>query len=211
MDTVIVAFENAKFVRQLRELLESAGVAECLPCSSGDQVRRLLQRQGACCVICGPHLTDGPSEWLFDDLPPSCLMLMVGPKHQLDLCGSPDIFKLPTPLRREETILTVRLLIQFSHRMERFARSSRSSAEQRDIDRAKRALMEKKGLTEEEATGSRSGVWTRAGVWSRPPGRCWRSWRSRRPKDRASSGPELGPELVLFLVCFSWLRKRGWG
>ena len=100
MDTVIVAFENAKFVRQLRELLESAGVAECLPCSSGDQVRRLLQRQGACCVICGPHLTDGPSEWLFDDLPPSCLMLMVGPKHQLDLCGSPDIFKLPTPLRR---------------------------------------------------------------------------------------------------------------
>lgn len=151
MDTVIVAFENAKFVRQLRELLESAGVAECLPCSSGDQVRRLLQRQGACCVICGPHLTDGPSEWLFDDLPPSCLMLMVGPKHQLDLCGSPDIFKLPTPLRREETVLTVRLLIQFSHRMERFARSSRSSAEQRDIDRAKRALMEKKGLTEEEA------------------------------------------------------------
>ncbi len=151
MDTVIVAFENAKFVRQLRELLESAGVAECLPCSSGDQVRRLLQRQGACCVICGPHLTDGPSEWLFDDLPPSCLMLMVGPKHQLDLCGSPDIFKLPTPLRREETVLTVRLLIQFSHRMERFARSSRSSAEQRDIDRAKRALMEKRDLTEEEA------------------------------------------------------------
>ena len=97
MDTVIVAFENAKFVRQLRELLESSGVAECLPCSSGDQVRRLLQRQGACCVICGPHLTDGPSEWLFDDLPPSCLMLMVGPKHQLDLCGSPDIFKLPPP------------------------------------------------------------------------------------------------------------------
>lgn len=151
MDTVIVAFENAKFVRQLRELLETAGVAECLPCSSGDQVRRLLQRQGAGCVICGPHLSDGPSEWLFDDLPPSCLMLMVGPKHQLDLCGNPDIFKLPTPLRREETILTVRLLLQFSRRMERFARTSRSSAEQRDIDRAKKALMEKKGLTEEEA------------------------------------------------------------
>ena len=143
MDTVIVAFENAKFVRQFRDLLESAGVAECLPCSSGDQVRRLLQRQGASCVICGPHLTDGPAEWLFEDLPPACLMLMVGPKHQLDLCGSPDIFKLATPLRREETILTVRLLIQFSRRMERMVRSSRSASEQRDI--------EQKGLTEEEA------------------------------------------------------------
>lgn len=151
LDTVIVAFENTKFIRQLQELLEGSGVAECLPCSSGDQVRRLLQRQGACCVICGPHLTDGPSEWLFDDLPPSCLLLLVGPKYQLDLCGNPDIFKLPTPLRRDETTLTVRLLIQFSHRMERTLRTSRSTAEQREIDRAKRALMELRGLTEEEA------------------------------------------------------------
>lgn len=63
----------------------------------------------------------------------------------------PGYLQAPHPLRREETILTVRLLIQFSHRMERFACSSRSSAEQRDIDRAKRALMEKRGLTEEEA------------------------------------------------------------
>ncbi len=60
-------------------------------------------------------------------------------------------FALTAAVSGEETVLTVRLLIQFSHRMERFARSSRSSAEQRDIDRAKRALMEKKGLTEEEA------------------------------------------------------------
>ena len=146
MDTVIVAFENAKFVRQLRELLESSGVAECLPCSSGDQVRRLLQRQGACCVVCGPHLTDGPSEWLFDDLPPSCLMLMVGPKHQLDLCGSPDIFKLPTPLRREETVLTVRLLIQFSHRMERFAPGSVCAAARGAFGRAGGACFDNRAL-----------------------------------------------------------------
>ena len=151
MDTVIVAFENAKFVRQFRDLMESAGVAECLPCSSGDQVRRLLQRQGASCVICGPHLTDGPAEWLFEDLPPACLMLMVGPKHQLDLCGSPDIFKLATPLRREETILTVRLLIQFSRRMERMVRSSRSASIRRDIGPAHRALTAQMGPSEEEA------------------------------------------------------------
>ena len=151
MDTVIVAFENAKFVRQFRELLEGAGAAECIPCSSGDQVRRLFQRQGASCVICGPHLADGPAEWLCDDLPPACLMLMVGPQHQLDLCENPDVFKLSTPLRREETVSTVRLLIQFSHRMERFVRRSRSTADQREIDRAKKALMELRGLTEEEA------------------------------------------------------------
>lgn len=151
MNTVIAAFENPKFGRQVGELLEGAGAAQVLPCSSGDQVRRLLQRQGAGCVVCGPRLTDGPSEWLVDDLPPSCLMLMVGPKHQLDLCGNPDVFKLPTPLRREETLLTIRLLLQFSRRLERTTRTSRAAAEQREIDRAKRFLMERRGLTEEEA------------------------------------------------------------
>lgn len=70
MDTVIAAFENPKFGRQVGELLEGTGTAQVLPCSSGDQVRRLLQRQSAGCILCGPHLADGPAEWLFDDLPP---------------------------------------------------------------------------------------------------------------------------------------------
>ena len=78
-------------------------------------------------------------------------MLMVGQQHQLEQCGSPDIFKLATPLRREETVVTVRLLIQFSHRMERFVRTSRSTADQREIEKAKRALMERFGITEEDA------------------------------------------------------------
>lgn len=151
MDTVIAAFENPRFARQLRELLEGSGVAQVVPCTSGDQVRRLLQRQSAGCVVCGPRLTDGPSEWLLDDLPPSCMLLVAGPQHQLDLWSSPDVFKLPTPLRREETLLTVRLLLQFSRRMERALRTSRAASEQREIDRAKRLLMERRGLTEEEA------------------------------------------------------------
>ena len=152
MDTVIVAFENAKFVRQLRELLESSGVAECLPCSSGDQVRRLLQRQGACCVICGPHLTDGPSEWLFDDLPPSCLMLMVGPKHQLDLCGSPGHLQAPYPPApggdRPHRAAAHPVQPPDGALCPQTAAALPSSGTSTGT---KRALMEKKGLTEEEA------------------------------------------------------------
>ena len=151
MDTVIAAFENPKFGRQVGELLEGAGVAQVLPCSSGDQVRRLLQRQGAGCVICGPHLTDGPSEWLCGDLPPSCVMLMVGPQHQLDLCGSPDVFKLSTPVRREEAVCTVRLLLQFGRRMERALRPRRRGQERELVERAKGALMARKDYTEEMA------------------------------------------------------------
>ena len=151
MDTVIVAFENAAMSRQFSDLLENAGAAKCLVCRSGDQVRRLLSKETSYCVVCSPHLSDGPAEWLYEDLPPVCSLLLVGPQHMLDACGSRDVFKLATPLRKEEALSTVKLLLQFGHRMERFVRPRRSGAEQELVDRAKKLLMEKKGVSEEEA------------------------------------------------------------
>ena len=151
MDTVIVAFESASMCQRFSELLETTGTARCLSCCSGDQVRRLLGGQQINCVVCGSHLTDGPAEWLYEDLPPACPLLLVGPQHLLDACGSRDVFKLATPIRKEEAVSTVRLLLQFSHRMERFVRPRRSDTEQELVDRAKRLLMEHKGLSEGEA------------------------------------------------------------
>ena len=151
MDTVIVAFENVAMGKQFSELLEGAGMAQCLTCHSGDQVRRLMGGRQVNCVVCSPHLTDGPAEWLYEDLPPSCSLLLVGPQYMLDACSSRDMFKLATPLRKDEAVSTVRLLLQFSHRMERFVRARRSSTEQELVERAKRLLMEHKGLSEGEA------------------------------------------------------------
>ena len=151
METVIVAFENEKFSRQVSELLESSGAASCLTCSSGDQVRRLLGRQAVYCVVCGPHLADGPAEWLAEDLPPECSMLLVGSKHQLDARGEVNIFKMPTPIRREEMLITVRLMLQFGRRVEKLMRPARSAMEQQLVDRAKQALMARFDISEEEA------------------------------------------------------------
>ena len=151
MDTVIVAFEDRTMCQRFSELLESTGTAQCLTCHSGDQVRRLLSQRQAYCVICSPHLTDGPAEWLYEDLPAVCSLLLVGPQHVLDSCGSREVFKLPTPIRKEEAVSTVRLLLQFGHRMERFVRPKRNGAEQELVDRAKRLLMEREGYCEEDA------------------------------------------------------------
>ena len=104
MDTVIVAFESDSLCRKFRDLLEGSGSAACLICHSGSQVRRAAAAQPIYCVVCGTRLSDGPAEWLCGDLPPFCSLLMVGPAHQLALCSDPDIFKLPTPIRREEAL-----------------------------------------------------------------------------------------------------------
>ena len=151
METVIVAFENTAMSQKFSVVLESTGTARCLTCHSGDQVRRYLSGHQVYCVVCGPHLTDGPAEWLYEDLPPSCSLLLVGPQHILDTCMTREIFKLPTPIRKEEALSTVRLLLQFGHRMERFVRPRRSTAEQEMVDKAKKLLMEQKGLSEDEA------------------------------------------------------------
>lgn len=151
METVLVAFENERASQRFSDLLESTGTANCLICHSGDQVRRLLAKQQTYCVICSPRLTDGPAEWLYQDLPPTCSLLLVGPQHVLDACGSGEVFKLATPIRREEAVATVRLLLQFGHRVEKLLRPRRSQREQEVVERAKALLMEREGLSEEEA------------------------------------------------------------
>lgn len=151
MDTVVIAFEQETAARKMGDLLESAGVARCLICRSGDQVRRLVSDQGVYCVVCAPYLSDGPAEWLCGDLPPACSLLMVGPRHMLDACTSPDVFKLSTPVRREEAVCTVRLLLQFGRRMERTLRPRRRGQERELVERAKGALMARKDYTEEMA------------------------------------------------------------
>ncbi len=151
MERVLVVFENSEAGRRVADLLESGGTAKCQVCRSGDQARRLLSRQTVYCVVCSPHLSDGPAEWLCPDLPPVCSLLLVGPQHTLDACASRDVFKLPTPIRREEAVRTVQLLLQFGHKTERLLRTTRTAAERELTDRAKALLMERKGLPEEEA------------------------------------------------------------
>lgn len=151
METVIVAFEHAAMCRSFSDLLESTGTARCLTCRSGDEVRRLISSQLTYCVVCSPHLMDGPAEWLYEDLPPFCSLLLVGPQHVLDHCSSDQVFKLATPIRKEEAVSTVRLLLQFGHRTEGLLRSRRSVSQQETVERAKSLLMERKGLSEEEA------------------------------------------------------------
>lgn len=151
MDSVIVAFEHEKACGRIREILESGGVASCILCRSAAEVKRAVHQQQVGAIVCGYKFADQTAQALFDDLPPACAMLLIAPQSMLELVNNPDIFRLPLPVSRGDLVASVRMLIQVSYRLERQSRLRRSEAEQAVVERAKAALMAKRGMGEEEA------------------------------------------------------------
>ena len=100
MEKIIVAFESEKTALRVKELLEGGGAAACLVCRTADQVRRAINKLPVPAVVCGYKLGDQTAELFFEDLPPSCAMLVLAHQDRLDLLGNDDIFRLPSPVSR---------------------------------------------------------------------------------------------------------------
>ncbi len=150
MGRVIVAFERQTDCERLREILESTGEFSCLVCRSGAQVKRAVHKLHAQVVICGFKLPDESCEAIYGDLPEQCVMLMMAAQGQLELCGEPGIFKLPTPIHRSELLTSVRLLAQFAAALHSRV-PERTQEEQALVKRAKEMLMEHSGMSEDQA------------------------------------------------------------
>lgn len=151
MEKVIVAFESDKSCQRIKEILETSGTAACIVCKSADQVKRSASKLHITTIVCGYKFSDESAETLFEDLPPSCAMLIVAVQNLLDLCQNDDIFKLASPVSKGDLIASVRMLLQVGRRLERFIRPRRSEEEQSIITEAKQLLMDRHGMTEEQA------------------------------------------------------------
>lgn len=151
MEKVILAFEGEKTAERVRDILEGAGLAACLVCHSAAEVKRLIHKQHISTIICGYKLRDETAENMAEDLPLTCSVLVIAVQNMLDLMSGDNVFKLAAPVVRNDLISSVRLLLQVSHRMERFIRPQRSAEEDALIKAAKAVLMDRNGMTEEQA------------------------------------------------------------
>ena len=111
MEKVIVAFAGVQNGRRVRDMLERAGVASCLLCTSADQVKRTVHEQQVSAIVCGYKFADGPAELLYEDLPSYCRMLMVASQSLLDLVQNPEILRLSAPASRSDLISAVEELL----------------------------------------------------------------------------------------------------
>lgn len=151
---VIVAFENGANSVRIKEILESSGDFSCLICPSAAGVKRTVRKLRVRTVVCGFKLADQSCEDMYHDLPEGCSMLMVAPQTRLELCETEEIFKLQSPVRRDELLSSVRMLAQFQRAAPKGRGKppvQRTAEEQALVNRAKAVLMDRYGMTEEQA------------------------------------------------------------
>ena len=151
MEQVILAFEGEKTANRIKEVIENASVAECLLCHSSAEVKRLVNQQHITTVLCGYKLSDETAEALCEDLPSTCSVLVIAVQGMLEMIDRNEIFKLAAPVRRNDLLASVRMLLQLGHRAEKYVRPQRSMAEKAIIQQAKQVLMDRHGMSEEQA------------------------------------------------------------
>lgn len=150
MEKIIVAFENEATCRRVSEMIESSGIASCINVRNCGEVKRITNKSRINIVVCGYKLTDGSAEFLYEDLPDTCSMLMVASQAQLDMVNE-EIFRLPAPISRSSLVASVQMLFQMNRRLSKYVKPRRNEEDQHVVEEAKRLLMERHGMTEEQA------------------------------------------------------------
>lgn len=150
MEKVVVAFENLANCRRICDMLESGRVASCIPVGSAGEVKRLVARSDIGVVVCGYKFKDGSAEWLYEELPQTCSMLVVAQQVQLDYLNE-DVFRLPAPISQAGLCASVRMLFQMHRKRNLFLKPRRNEEDEQVIREAKALLMERNQMTEEQA------------------------------------------------------------
>ena len=144
MEKLLLVFETEKTGSRIKEMIETAGLAECFLCHSAAEAKRLVYSKSIFAAVCG-------YKFQFEDLPDSCYGLVLAPQSILVLIGNERLFKLVAPVSRGDLLAAVGMLLQASAQEDRTVRSGRTRKEQETIDAAKQLLIAQMAMSEEQA------------------------------------------------------------
>lgn len=154
MANVIVAFSRPEDVKSIKNILMRSGFQVIAACSSGAQTLACVEDLNSGIIVCGYRLTDMMFSDLHDCLSPDFSMLMVSSPNKWTSRIPEDIVCLPMPLKVNDLVSTLEMMIQSQTRRKKKQRQQpkqRSDEERTIVTQAKILLMERNNMTEEEA------------------------------------------------------------
>lgn len=154
MINIVVVFPKIEDAKSIKNLLVRNGMNVTAVCTSGAQTMNMVDNFDYTVVICGYKLNDMLYSELYECLPPTCQMLLVASRAKLQDVIYPEILSVAMPLKVNDLVNTIDMMMQTLERKKRKQRSKpkhRTPEEQAILDSAKRLLMERNNISEEEA------------------------------------------------------------
>lgn len=154
MTNLIVAFPKMEEARSLKSLLVRNGFHVIGVCTSGTQAISQADELGGGIIISSYKLTDMLYSQLHELLPGSFDMLLLASERYLDECRGSDIICVGMPLKVQDLINTVSMMVENHEHRKRRQKSKPKERNEREyslICEAKTLLMERNKMTEEEA------------------------------------------------------------
>jgi response regulator NasT len=152
--SLIVVFPKIEDGKNIRNLLVRNGYSVAAVCTSGAQVLNYADSLNFGIVVCGYKFADMMYSDLHECLPPNFEMLLLASQHVLSVCNNSDIVCLSMPIKGNDLVNTVDMMVQSMTRKrkkQKLKPRERNDEEKELIKQAKNLLMERNNMNEEEA------------------------------------------------------------
>lgn len=153
MGSIIVAMPKIDDAKKISAILQRRGLESSAICTTAANVLTKVHSLDSGIVICGRSLPDMYCNKLLEYLPEYFELLILTSYEGLEHCP-PGVMTLTMPLKTMDFINTVEMMLYQLERKIKKQKSKpkkRSAEEQKEIDRAKKMLMERNHMTEQEA------------------------------------------------------------
>jgi response regulator NasT len=154
LTNIIVAFPKIEEAKTIKNILVRSGFSVTGVCTTGAQAISQADGLNDGVIICSYKLADMVYSELRECLSPEFELLLMASARLINECYGNDVVCLSMPLKTDDLINTVSMMVEGIERRRRKAKlkpKTRSTQEENDIKDAKALLMERNHMTEEEA------------------------------------------------------------
>lgn len=154
MANIVIAFPKMEDAIGIKNLLVRNGYPVTAVCTSGANVLSTIDDYNDGIVVCGYKLKDMLFSELRANIPGDFEMILLASAGKISDADCEGVVPVLMPLKAADFVNTVAMLSMNIARKKKKRKNipkTRSDEDRREIDRAKKILMEKNSMTEQEA------------------------------------------------------------